>query len=135
MPKDTAQIKGTVIVKKFDADGNLLAMCEVNNLVAKTGAGAALVTYLTDSHQAFDGSYPASSLNGSSRRIAYRSTWAAGKATTASPVTEVVIVNTTLADSTSNAAATISRAILSGIGSKGASDVIEVTWYHELLGA
>lgn len=103
--------------------------------VAKTGAGAALVTYLSDSHQGFDSTFPSSALNGSARRITYKATWATGKATTASPVTEVVIVNATLADSTSAASATIARALLTGIGSKGSGDTLVVTWTHDLLGA
>ena len=103
--------------------------------VAKTGAGAALVTYLTDSHQAIAATYPQSALNGSSRRITWRAIWAAGKATTASAVTECVIVNETLADSTSAAAATIARVLLTGIGSKGSGDSLTVTWTHDLLGA
>lgn len=169
MPNETARILGTVIARKFDAAGELVAECVVHNLitqvgdqmygergagigsppaiptgmklgtgstaVAKTGAGAALVTYLTGSHHAFDGSFPASSLNSAARRIAYKVTWAAGEATTASAVTEVVIVNETLSNATSAAAATVARALLTGIGSKGASDVIEITWYHDLLGA
>lgn len=102
--------------------------------VAKTGAGAALVTYLTNSHQAIDGGFPTSTL-ATGRVITWKATWAAGKATTASPITEVVIVNDALADATSAAAATISRAILAGIGSKGASDVLAVTWTHTHLGA
>jgi hypothetical protein len=102
--------------------------------VAKTGAGAALVTYLTNSHQAFDGTYPQSSLS-TGRVITYRVTFAAGKATTASPITEAVIVNEALADATSAAAATVSRVILAGIGSKGASDTLTITWTHTILGA
>ncbi|MEU0940114.1 hypothetical protein [Embleya sp. NPDC005971] len=102
---------------------------------SKTGAGAALVTYLTDSQQALAATYPQSSLNGSSRRITWRAVWAAGKATTASPITECVIVNDTLTDATSLAAATISRVLLTGIGSKGSGDTLTVTWSHDLLGA
>lgn len=102
---------------------------------AKTGAGAALVTYLSDSHQAIAGGFPTSTLSGSSRRIQWQAVWAAGKATTASAITEVVIVNDVLADATSSAANTISRALLVGIGSKGASDTLTVTWNHDLLGA
>lgn len=102
---------------------------------AKTGAGAALVTYLADSHQAIAGGFPTSALSGSSRRIQWQAVWAAGKATTASAITEVVIVNDVLADATSTAANTISRALLTGIGSKGASDTLTVTWNHDLLGA
>jgi hypothetical protein len=99
---------------------------------AKTGAGAALVTYLSDSHQAIAGSYPQSSLVSGKRRITWQAVWAAGKATTASPITEAVIVNETLADSTSLAAATIARVLLTGIGSKGADDSLTVTWTHDL---
>jgi hypothetical protein len=103
--------------------------------VAKTGAGAALVTYLSNSHQAIDGGFPTSALNSSSRRITWKSTFAAGKATTASPITEAVIVIDTLADATSTAANTIARVLLAGIGSKGASDTLTLTWTHDLLGA
>ncbi len=102
---------------------------------AKTGAGAALVSYLTNSHQAFDASYPASSLSGSARRITYKSTFAAGKATSGSAITEVVIVNEALANSTSAASATIARALLSGVAAKGADDVLVVTWTHDLAGS
>lgn len=104
--------------------------------VAKTGAGAALVTRLTDGNQAFDATYPSSALNGSSRRITYRVTYAAGKATTASAITEVVIVNDTIGTDTATAASgTIARALITGVGSKGASDTLTITWTHDLLGA
>jgi hypothetical protein len=103
--------------------------------VAKTGAGAALVTYLTDSHQALAATYPQSALNGSSRRITWRAVWAAGKATSASPITEAVLVNETLADSTSLAAATIARVILANIPAKNSAETLTVTWTHDLLGA
>lgn len=102
---------------------------------AKTGTGSALDTYLADSHQALSGGFPASSLSGSARRIAWRCLWAAGKATTASPITEVVLVNETLTDATSASAATIARALLTGIASKGASDTLTVTWNHDMAGA
>jgi hypothetical protein len=103
--------------------------------VAKTGAGAALVTYLSDSDQALDSGFPASSLSGSARRITWQAVWAAGKATTASPITEVVLVNETLADATSAASATIARALLSGIAAKAAGDTLTVTWNHDVLGS
>lgn len=102
--------------------------------VAKTGAGAALVTYLSNSHQAIDGTYPQSSLSGSSRRITWRTTWAAAKAT-GNSIAEVVMVIDALADATSNAANTIARALLSPVVNKGASDTLEITWNHDLLGA
>lgn len=98
---------------------------------AKSGAGAALATYLTDSHQAIDGSYPTAAAG----VVTHRVTYAAGKATTASPITEVVLVTDALANATSSAANTIARALLSGIGSKGAGDSLQITWTHTLLGA
>lgn len=98
---------------------------------AKSGAGAALATYLTDSHQAIDGSYPTAAAG----VVTHRVTYAAGKATTASPITEVVLVTDALANATSSAANTIARALLSGIGSKGAGDSLQITWTHTILGA
>lgn len=104
--------------------------------VAKTGAGAALVTYLSTSNKAFDATYPQSALNGSSRRVTYKRTYAAGEATSASPITEAVIVNDTIGtDATSTAANTISRILVVGISAKGASDTLTATWNHDLLGA
>lgn len=102
---------------------------------AKTGAGAALVTYLANSHQAIDAGYPQSSIPASARRITWKTTWAAGKATTASAITEVVLVNDALADATSAASATISRALVTGISSKGAADSLVITWSHDQLGS
>jgi hypothetical protein len=103
--------------------------------VAKSGAGAALVTYLTDSHQAFDATFPSTSGTSGGRVVTYKVTYAAGKATTASAITEVVIFLDFLANATSSAANTIARALLTGIGSKGASDTLTITWTHTLLGA
>lgn len=104
--------------------------------VAKTGAGAALVTYLSGSNKAFDSGYPQSALNGSSRRITFRRTFAAGEATTASPITEAVIVNDTIAtDATSSAANTMSRILVTGISGKASTDTLTATWNHDLLGA
>ena len=162
---DNGAITGVVIAELRDAQGNLKARCETHNLVtntgdqyyagraalssslpaqvtgmklgtgstapAKSGAGAALVTYLTNSHQAMDGSYPTAA----SGVVTWRVTYAAGKATSASAITEVVLVTDTLADATSSAANTICRALLTGIGSKAAGDSLQVTWTHTILGA
>ncbi len=100
---------------------------------AKTGAGAALVTYLANSHQAFSGT-PTSGLNGTVRRITYAATFAAGKATTGAAITEAVIVNEALTDATSAVANTIARVLLTGIGSKGAGDTLTLTWTHDIGG-
>ncbi len=102
--------------------------------VAKTGAGAAIVTYLSGSNKAFDATYPLSALNGAARRITYRRTYAAGEATTASAITEAVIVNATIAtDAATTAANTMARVLISG-GTKGAGDSLTVTWTHDLQG-
>jgi len=103
------------------------------NAPAKTGTGAALTTYLSGSNKAFDATWPQSSLNGSARRIQYKVTYGAGVATTTSPITEAVIVNDNPAtDATSPASNTITRVAVAGISSKGASDVLTVTWNHDL---
>jgi hypothetical protein len=103
--------------------------------VAKNGAGAALTTYLTNSHQAFDATYPsATDSAGNGSTVTYKVTYAAGKATSASAITEAVIVTDALADATSTAANTGARVLLSGIGSKGSSDTLTVTWTHLLKG-
>lgn len=162
---DKSGIFGEVVAELRGPDGELKARCVTHNLVtsvgdqyyagraalasglpsqvtgmklgtgstapAKTGAGAALVTYLTDSHQAIDGSYPTAAAG----VVTWRATYAAGKATSASPITEVVLVTDALANATSSAANTICRALLGGIGSKGAGDSLQVTWTHTLLGA
>ena len=57
--------------------------------VSKTGAGAAIVTYVSGSYHVLD-SVPASTLSGSSRRISYACTWAAGQGTS-NGISEVVL--------------------------------------------
>lgn len=99
--------------------------------VAKTGAGAALVTYLSASNKLLDATYPTAAAG----VVTWRRTYAAGEATTASAITEVALVTDAATDATSTAANTWSRAILAGIGSKGASDTLTITWTHTLLGA
>lgn len=100
--------------------------------VAKNGAGAALTTYLSGSNKANDSGFPTAT----GGVVTWKRTYAAGEATTASPITEVVLVTETISnDDTSTAAETIARALLTGIGSKGASDTLTITWSHTLLGA
>lgn len=103
---------------------------------AKTGAGAAIVTYTTSNTQfsAFDATYPQSALNGSSRRITYRASWAAGEATNAS-ITEAVITNESpLTDVAGTTANTISRVTFTA-KNKTSIDTLIITWYHDMLGA
>jgi hypothetical protein len=103
---------------------------------AKTGAGAAIVTYITGSSIAITGGFPTSALNGSSRRIQWQTLWAAGVAT-ATGIDEWVITNeATLTNVAGTAANTVSRAVDTGNPvNKGASDTLTITWNHDLLGA
>lgn len=97
-----------------------------------TGAGAALVTYLTNSHQAIDGGFPVSSLVTGTRRATWQATYPAGKGTSAvTLITEAVLVNTTLTDATSAAAATIARALLSPSVTKAADQILVLVWNHD----
>ena len=100
----------------------------------KTGVGAAIVTYLATSNQAPDATYP-TAVGGV---VTYKRTYAAGQATSAAAITEVVLNNDVITNdnaTTATAANTISRAVLSGIAAKGASDTLTITWTHTLLGA
>jgi hypothetical protein len=99
--------------------------------VAKTGAGAGIVTYISGSNSAFSPSVT-STLNGSSRRITYATTWAAGVATN-SAITEAVIAITN-ANSTSAAADCLARIVFTA-KDKQAPDTLTITWSHDLLGA
>jgi hypothetical protein len=102
--------------------------------VAKTGAGAAIVTYLTGSNKANDATFPTAS----GGVVTWKRTYAPGEATSASPITEVVLNTDTIANdnaTTATAANTIARALLSGIASKAAGDTLTITWTHTLLGA
>lgn len=103
--------------------------------VTKNGAGSFLGTYLTTSDQAFDATFPsAANSAGNGTTVTYKVTYAAGTATSASAITEAVIVTDALANATSNAANTAARVLLTGIGSKGSSDTLTVSWTHLLKG-
>ena len=101
---------------------------------AKTGAGAAIVTYLSGSNQAFDSTYPSES----GGVVTYKVTYPAGTATSASAITEVVLNTDTITNdnaTTATAANTVARALLSGIASKGAGDSLSISWTHTILGS
>lgn len=103
--------------------------------VAKSGAGGALVTYLTASNVAFDAMFPSTANLGAGLGVnaVYKTTWAAGVATNAA-ITEVAIVNDQATNATTTAANTISRALITSVN-KGASDTLAITWNHKFLGA
>jgi hypothetical protein len=102
---------------------------------AKSGAGAALVTYLSASNIVFDATFPSAAAVGGDTgwNATYKTTWAAGVATN-SAITEVAIVNDQATNATTTAANTISRAVISSVN-KTASDTLAVTWNHKFLGA
>lgn len=102
--------------------------------VAKSGAGAALVTYLSASNQAFDATWPKTTNLGGGLGVTaeYRVLFAAGTATNAA-LTEAVIVNDSSTNATSTAANTISRIVFTAIN-KGALDTLTITWSHKFLG-
>jgi hypothetical protein len=103
--------------------------------VAKSGAGGALVTYITASNVAFDSSYPQTANLGGGLGVnsVYKTTWAAGTATN-SAITEVAIVNDQATNATSTAANTYSRALITSVN-KTASDSLAITWNWKALGA
>lgn len=107
---------------------------------SKTGAGAAIVTLVAASLVAIDGGFPTSSQPGgagTARRVQFRTTWAAGVATSTAPaIAEVVLTNQGTGTQTAAPAAnTSARALLSTTVQKAAGDSLIVTWNHDGLGA
>jgi hypothetical protein len=102
--------------------------------VAKAGAGAALVTYISGSNNPFDATWPVTQNLGAGLGVngQYKTTWAAGDVTNAA-ITEAVIVNDAGTDATSTAANTAHRIVFTAIN-KGASDTLVITWNAKLLG-
>ncbi len=102
---------------------------------AKSGAGAALGTYITGSNNAFDATYPQlEDLAGDTGfNAVYQTTWAAGDVTN-SAITECVLVNDAGTDATSSAANTYSRVTFTAID-KQAGDALIALWKHKFLGA
>lgn len=103
--------------------------------VAKSGAGAALVTYISGSNNLFDATYPSVAAVGADVGYTadYVVTWAAGDVTNAA-ITEAVIVNDAGTDLTSAAAATISRIVFTA-KNKTADDSLVITWKHLFNGS
>ncbi len=99
---------------------------------ATTGAGAAIVTYISASQSAMDTGFPTGGVGaGTSRRITWRATWAAGTATNAA-ITEAVITNESpLTNVAGTAANTTARVVLTAIN-KTATDSLELSWVQEI---
>lgn len=103
---------------------------------AKSGAGAALVTYETGSNNPFDATFPlAEDLTGDTGwAIQYQTTWGPGDVVETA-LREVVIVNDAATDATSSAANTYSRFVFAAAQDKGAEDTLIILWKHIFLGA
>ncbi len=106
---------------------------------SKIGTGAALQSYLSGSSVPFMATYPTTALSGEARVITYRCEWPAGVATTGSAITEVVLVNGTIATQpasggTNGTAETIARYLVTGVGSKNAADILAFNWTSTFQG-
>jgi hypothetical protein len=101
---------------------------------SKSGAGAALVTYITGSNKAFDATFPVVQNLGAGLGVngQYKTTWGAGVVTN-SAITESVIVNDAGTDATSTAANTAHRITFTAIN-KTATDTLVITWNAKFLG-
>lgn len=104
--------------------------------VAYTGAGAALVTYLSGTQVAVNSGYPQSSAPGSpstgTRQIRWQFVWAAGVGTNTALAEAVIVNESTLTDATTAAANTLARVLLSPTINKGSSDQLTLTWDWQL---
>jgi hypothetical protein len=104
--------------------------------VAKSGAGSAIVTYVSGSNLALDAGPAASSLGaGLGWTVEYVATWAPGVATATGIAEAVITDETPLTNVAGVAGNTISRALLSPAVNKGALDQLVITWNHDALGA
>lgn len=99
---------------------------------AKTGAGAAIVTYLSGSQVTISSGWPQSSLVSAKRRITYRGEWAAGVATN-SAIAEAVLTNESPLTNVAGAEAnTIARLVFSPTINKSSSQVMQLDWHHDI---
>lgn len=103
---------------------------------AKSGAGAAIVTYITTSEEALDAvASEATKGAGLGWRTTYVCTWIAGDITDGA-IAEVVLTNETPITNVAGVAAdTVARFVFGATIDKQAGDSLEVTWNIDLLGA
>jgi hypothetical protein len=102
---------------------------------AKSGAGAAIVTYIAASNVVFDATYPqAAAVAGvdTGWYATYKTTWGPGIATNAT-INEVALVNDQANNADgSSAANTYARALISTVNKTG-PDTLAITWNHKFL--
>ncbi len=104
--------------------------------VAKNGAGATLVTYISGSQEALDATATdATKGAGLGWRTTYVCTWIATDVTNGA-IAEVVLTNqTALADDTGSAGVTVARHVFPATIDKQVDDQLIVTWQLDTLGA
>lgn len=104
---------------------------------AKNGAGAALVTYQSGSHRAFDSANPITNNLGAGLGVQsrYVTTYPAGVVTVNGLAEAIICCEATLTDATNTAGTTACRALLSPVVNKGAADTLTITWNWKFLGA
>jgi hypothetical protein len=103
---------------------------------AKSGAGAAIVTYVSGSARVLDANPSLSDQgSGSGHDAVYVVTWPDG-VVTQNNISEVVVTNedpvTNVAGTAGN---TIARGLLSPVVNKGADDTLQVTWRNRYNGS
>ena len=102
--------------------------------VAKSGAGAALVAYVTGGRAAFDAGFPTTQSLGAGLgwTITYQVTFPPGVGT-ATALTEAAMVIDQAADATSTAGNTTARCVFAA-QPKSASDTLILSWAHKQNG-
>ena len=103
---------------------------------SKSGAGAAIVTYISGSNEDLDSTATDETKGaGSGWRTIYISTWVAGDITNAA-IAEVVLTNeTALTDVAGVVGNTVARFKLAATVDKTVDDLLRVTWNVDHLGA
>lgn len=103
---------------------------------SKSGAGAAIVTYITGSQEALDTAATHSDKGaGLGHRTTHVCTWIAGDVTNGA-IAEVVLTDETpLTDTAGVAGDTVARFVFGATIDKQAGDSLEVTWNVDVLGA
>ena len=103
---------------------------------AKSGAGAAIVTYETGSNEDLDAAATVSDLGGGSgHRTIHVCTWIAGDVTEAALAEVVLSDETALTDVAGVVGDTVARFVFAATIDKQAGDQLVVTWNIDFLGA
>lgn len=104
--------------------------------VAKFGAGAVIVTYITGSNRGFDAGFPnafnlvPSLGSGNGAQAQYQVTYAAGGAVSGTNLSEVVMVTDAGSDAASAVSQTIARALVGPFTAISVTTKVVVQWNH-----